>query len=161
MEGTSMESTTSVQGASTALEGLEDARSEAEEWNGDAELYSIVSRPPEVNARGENGGWQYAFVSESGGSIALIFYQGGESRGLQEPPIPAEQAEAISGDTLPVGDLIDSSEAIERSDEVRSYLGENPGGVSVSVDSATSDEPQWILQAQQGQLNERVPATEE
>lgn len=173
MEETSIESTsmedTSSQGAapedgdgmSTALEGIEEAQSEAESWNEDAELYSIVSRPPDVNAQGENSGWQYAFVSESGEAIALIFYRGGESQGLQEQPVPGAQAETISSDALPVGNLVDSSEALERSGEVQNYLEENPdSGISASVDSASSDEPEWILQAQQGQLNERVPAVE-
>lgn len=154
--------TTSDPGGSTALSGgLEAARSEAESWNEDAELYAIASLRPTVNAEGKSQGWLYSFVSESTGSVISIPYRGGEVRGAQGQGLPEGQVALIAEDTIPASEMIDSPEAIQRSEEVRSFLEENPQtGASVSVDAASEEEPQWILQVPQAQLQELIPATE-
>lgn len=149
-------------GGTTALSGgLDAARSEAESWNEDAELYAIASLRPTVNAEGENEGWLYSFVSESQNAVVSLPYSDGEVRATQGQELPEEQIELIASDTLPVGDLIDSPEAIQQSEDVQSYLQENPeAGVSASVDSASNEEPEWILIVPQEGLQDRVPAVE-
>ena len=177
MEETSMESTTMedtsgqgggapADGMSTALEGLEEARSEAESWNEDAELYAIVAQPEgnqlSVNAQGESGGgWLYSFISESASQTLSVPYVDGEVQQAQGQDFPEQQLQRISEDTLPVDRLVDSSEAMNQTEEVQSYLEENPGaGASAGVDSGTSDEPEWIFSVPQDGMQERVPAVE-
>ena len=178
MEETSMESTTmedtSAQGAapedadgmSTALEGLEEAQSEAKGWNEDAELYAIVAQPQgnqlSVNAQGESGGgWLYSFVSESASQTLSVPYVDGEVQQAQGQDFPEQQLQRISEDTLPVDRLVDSSEAMSQTEEVQGYLEENPGaGASAGMDSGTSDEPEWIFSVPQDGMQERVPAVE-
>lgn len=176
VESTSMETTsvedTSAPGASdgedmsTALEGLEAAQSEAEEWNEDAELYAIAAQPRgnelAVNAQGESsGGWLYSFISESASETLSVPYVGGEAQEAQGQSFPQEQLENIAGDTLPVDDLVDSPQAMSQTQEVQSYLEENPeAGASAGVDSGTSDEAEWIFSVPQDGMQDRVPAVE-
>ncbi len=150
------------QGPSTALSGgLEEARERAKSWNEDAELYAIASVPATVNAAGENGGWLYSFVSESAGAVISVPYTGGRLRQAQGQQLPEGQIRRISGDTLSTGDLVDSSEAIQRSDDVKSYLENNPqAGASAGLDSGSGDEPEWILSIPSEALQDRVSATE-
>lgn len=173
MEDTSMEGT-SMQGAApengdgmnTALEGLEEARSEAKSWNEDAELYAMVAQPQgnqlSVNAQGESGGgWLYSFISESASQTLSVPYVDGEVQQAQGQDFPEQQLQRISEDTLPIDDLVDSSEAMSQTEEVQSYLEENPdAGASAGVDSGTSDEPEWIFSVPQDGMQERVPAVE-
>lgn len=161
------EETTAGQGDSnggdtTALSGgLEEARSEAESWNEDAEIYAIASLRPKMNAEGENAGWLYSFVSESEGSIISIPYRNGEIQNTQGQELPAEQIDRLTELTLPVEDLVDTPEAVQRSEEVRNYLEENPqAGASAGVDSASRDEPEWILSVPEDGLQDRVSAVE-
>lgn len=151
-----------VSGGSTALSGgLEAARSEAESWNEDAELYAIASLQPTMNAEGENDGWLYSFVSESEGSIISIPYTGGGVQDVQGQELPEEQIDRISDITLSADEIVDTPEAIRRSEEVRSYLEENPdAGASAGVDSASRDEPEWILSLPDEGLQDRVSAVE-
>lgn len=165
MESTAMESTSGEQSASggdgltTALGSLDEARAEAESWNEDAELYAITVLRPNVNAEGENGSWLYSFVSESSGAVISVPYQNGQIREPREQQLPEQQISAIASDTLPVDKLIDSPEAIQRSEEVQNYLQENPdAGISASVDSASGDKPEWILIVPQERMQELVPA---
>lgn len=159
LAGDSAEQTTASGSGTTALSGMEEARREAEAVAPDAQLYSVVSSRPTVNAEGEASGWLYSFVSSSGGTLISVPFSGGEPQEAQEQELPDQQIEQISGDTLPVDELMDSPEALEQAGEVRSYLEENPeAGASFGVDSATSEEPQWIIQVPQAQLDERVPA---
>lgn len=178
MEETSMDSTsmedTSMQGAApengdgmnTALEGLEEAQSEAKSWNEDAELYAMVAQPQgnqlSVNAQGESGGgWLYSFISESASQTLSVPYVDGEVQQAQGQDFPEQQLQRISEDTLPIDDLVDSSEAMSQTEEVQSYLEENPdAGASAGVDSGTSDEPEWIFSVPQDGMQERVPAVE-
>lgn len=158
--GAPAEQTTASASGATALSGVEESRSEAEALAPDAELYSVVSSRPTVNAEGEAEGWLYSFVSSSGGTLISVPFSGGEPQQAQEQELPDEQIEQIAGDTLPVDELLDSPEALQEAGEVQSYLEENPeAGASFGVDSATSDEPQWIIQVPQAQLDERVPAS--
>ena len=151
---------------STALEGVEAARSAAEEWNEDAELYAIAAQPQgnqlSVNAQGESGGgWLYSFISESASQTLSVPYVDGEVQDAQGQSFPEQQLQRISEDTLSVDELVDSSEAMSQTEEVQSYLEENPGaGASAGVDSGTSDEPEWIFSVPQNGLQERVPAVE-
>jgi len=160
--GPDVERTADPRGSTALAGGLEAARSEAESWNADAELYAIVSLQPTVNAEGRSRGWLYSFVSESESSIISIPYTNGELRNAQGQGLPEGQIQLILEDTLPVEEMIDSPEALERSDEVRSFLEENPQtGASVSADAASrNEEAQWILQVPQAGLQETVPATE-
>lgn len=159
------EETSAGQGGSdgsTALSGgLEEARSEAESWNEDAELYAIASLRPTVNADGENDGWLYSFVSESEGSVISIPYSDGEVQSARGQELPEEQISRLTELTLSVDELVDSPEAIQSSEEVRSYLEENPqAGVSAGLDATSRDEPEWILSVPEEGLQERVPAVE-
>lgn len=158
-EQTTGSSSDSSSPGTTALSGVEEARSEAEAEAPDAELYSVVSSRPTVNAEGEAGGWLYSFVSSSGGTLISVPFSGGEPQQAQEQELPGQQIEQIAGDTLPVDELIDSPEALQEAGEVQSYLEDNPeAGASFGVDSATSEEPQWIIQVPEAQLDERIPA---
>jgi hypothetical protein len=151
-----------AQGPSTALSGgLEEARERAKSWNEDAELYAIASVPATVNAEGENSGWLYSFVSESAGAVISVPYTNDRLRQAQGQQLPEGQIRRISGDTLSTGDLVDSSEAIQRSDDVKSYLENNPQtGASAGLDSGSGDEPEWILSIPSQALQDRVSATE-
>lgn len=159
-EGTSAEQEDA--GLSTALSGgLDEARSEAESWSSDAELYAIASLRPTMNVDGENEGWLYSFVSESEGAVISIPYRGGEVQSARGQELPPEQIDRLTELTLPVEDLVDTSEAVQRSEEVRSYLEENPqAGASAGVDSASRDEPEWILSVPEDGLQDRVSAVE-
>lgn len=157
---TSVEETTE-QGSPTALSGgLEAARDSAKSWNEDAELYAIASLRPNMNVKGENGGWLYSFVSESEGSVLSLPYSGGEVRKVQAQELPPGQIERIASDTLSADELVDTPEAVQRSEEIRSYLEENPqAGGSAGVDSASGDGPEWILSVPTKGLQDRVSAT--
>lgn len=166
-EGTSMQGAAASGGdMSTALEGLEAAQSEAESWNDDAELYAIAAQPQgeqlSVNAQGESGGgWIYSFISESASETLSLPYVDGELQDAQGQSFPEQQLERISEDTLPIEDLVDSSQAMSQAEEIQSYLQENPdAGASAGVDSGTTDEPEWIFSVPQDGLQERVPAVE-
>lgn len=144
----------------TALSGgLGEARETAESWNDDAELYGIASLRATMNAEGENGGWLYSFVSESTGSVISVPYIDGQLRNAQGQELPEGQIRRIAGDTLSTGELVDSPEAVQRSDEVRNYLQENPeAGASAGLDSGSGDEAEWILSIPSEALQDRVPA---
>ena len=110
-----------------------------------------------MNVEGENAGWLYSFVSESDGSVISIPYSGGEVRNVQAQELPPDQIERIAGDTLSTEELVDTPEAVQRSEEIRSYLEENPqAGGSAGVDSASGDEPEWILSVPAEGLQDRV-----
>jgi hypothetical protein len=147
-------------GGVTALSGgLGEARQRAESWNDDAELYGIASLRATVNAEGKNEGWLYSFVSESTGSVISVPYVDGQLRNAQGQELPEGQIRRIVDDTLSISELVDSPEAMRRSDEVRSYLQENPGaGASAGLDSGSGDEAEWILIISSETLQERVPA---
>lgn len=147
----------------SALSGLEEANKLARRWQKDAELYSIASISPEVDAQGRSAGWLYSYVSSSGKGVALISVEKGKAEVTQKPPIPESQIRQISARTLPpAGKLIDSSEAIEDSEKVQSYIEKNPEArVSVGLDAFSSKEPSWILLSisQGGRVQDKVPAT--
>lgn len=147
-------------GGETALSGgLGEARERAESWNEDAELYAIASLRATVNAEGENTGWLYSFVSESKGSVISVPYVDGQLRNAQGQALPEGQIRRIADDTLSTGELVDSPEAIQRSDKVRSYLEENPeAGASAGLDSGSGNEAEWILSIPAEALQDRVPA---
>lgn len=147
-------------GGATALSGgLGEARERAESWNEDAELYGIASLRSTVNAEGENSGWLYSFVSESTGSVISVPYVDRQLRNAQGQELPEGQIRRIVDDTLPIRELVDSPEAIQRSDKVRSYLQENPeAGASAGLDSGSGNEAEWILSIPSEALQERVPA---
>jgi hypothetical protein len=151
----------SAAGPSTALsDGLQKARKRAKSWNGDAELYAIASVPATVDAEGKNSGWLYSFVSKSKGSVISVPYTNGRMRSAQGQGLPSGQIQRIAGDTLPVGDLVDSSEAIQRSDDVKNYLEKNPrAGASAGLDSGSGNKPEWILSIPSEALQDRVAAT--
>jgi hypothetical protein len=148
-------------GAVTALSGgLGEARERAESWNEDAELYGIASLRATVNVEGENSGWLYSFVSESTGSVISVPYVDGQLRNAQGQELPDGQIRRIADDTLPISELVDSPEAMQRSDKVRNYLEENPeAGASAGLDSGSGDEVEWILIIPAEALQDRVPAT--
>lgn len=148
-------------GGVTALSGgLGEARERAESWNDDAELYGIASLRSTVNAEGENEGWLYSFVSESTGSVISVPYVDGQLRNAQGQELPEGEIRRIANDTISTSELVDSSEAMQRSDEVRSYLENNPGaGASAGLDSGSGDEVEWILIIPSEALQERIPAT--
>lgn len=166
MEGTSTGSAlverTAAQTTSTALSGgLDEARSEAETWNKDARLYAIASLRPTMNAEGESKGWLYSFVSESAGSVISIPYTNGQVQSARGQELPADQVERIARDTLSPDKLVDTSEAIKRSAEVKNYLEENPQvKASAGVDSASRDKPEWILSVPAEGIQDRVSAVE-
>lgn len=147
-------------GGVTALSGgLEVSRERADSWSGDAELYAIASLPSTVNAEGENPGWLYSFVSESKGSVISIPYRDGRVTNAQGQALPDGQIRRIVDDTLSIRELVDSPEAIQRSDKVRSYLEENPeAGASAGLDSGSGNEAEWILSIPAEALQDRVPA---
>lgn len=147
-------------GGVTALSGgLGEARERADSWSGDAELYAIASLPSTVNAEGENPGWLYSFVSESKGSVISIPYRDGRVTNAQGQALPDGQIRRIVDDTLSIRELVDSPEAIQRSDKVRSYLEENPeAGASAGLDSGSGNEAEWILSIPAEALQDRVPA---
>lgn len=149
-------------GSSTAFgAGLEAARNEAESWNQDAELYAVASLQPNVDAQGESDSWLYSFVSESAGAVISIPYSGGSLRSGQGQELPGGQIRRIAGDTLSTGELVDTPQAIQRSEKVRRYLRENPrSGASAGLDSASADEPEWILSVPAEGIQERVSAVE-
>lgn len=99
-------------------------------------------------------------MSESTGSVLSIPYAGGRLRSAQGQELPEERIRQIANDTLPIGELVDSSEAMRRSDDVRSYLEQNPrAGASAGLDSGSSDEPEWILIIPSQAMQEEVAAT--
>lgn len=158
--GTNPQNDSASPGPSTALSGgLGEARERAESWNDDAELYGIASLQATVNAKGKNEGWLYSFVSDSTGSVISVPYVDGQLRNAQGQELPEGQIRRIVEDTLPISELVDSSEAIKRSDEVRSYLQENPeAGASAGLDSGSGNEAEWILSVPSEALQDRVPA---
>ncbi len=147
----------------SALSWLEEADELARGWRKDAELYSIASISPDVTAQGRSDGWIYAYVSTSEKGVALISVEEGKAEVTQKPPLPESQIQQISARILPPADrLIDSSEAIEDSEKVQSYIEENPEArVSVGLDAFSSREPAWILLSisRGGRVQDLVPAT--
>lgn len=147
----------------SALEGLAEADVVAGNWNKDAELYSIASVSPEVDAQGRSPGWLYSYVSEAGKGVALISVEKGKARLVQEPPVPESQLQNIYEDTLPSSErLIDSSEAMDQAAKIKTAIQKNPDSrVSAGLDAVSSNGPTWTLASisQSGPVQEQVPAT--
>lgn len=156
------ETTAESAGGATALAGVEEADERASEWNEDAELYAIASATPQLDAEGNSPGWLYTYVSESAGAVATVSVEGGAVAMDPEQELPEADIGFLSENALPpAGELLDSSEAIERSEEIGAILEENPGAeTAAGLDSVSGGEPVWLFSTVQGEerVEERIPA---
>lgn len=144
-----------------AFSAREKANEAAKRWQRDARIYSITAAP--VNAEGLSRRWNYAYVSRSAGAISVVMVSGGEVNRNPERQLPEQRIENITNDILPESRrLIDSTEAMQESGEIRKFLEEQPEArASMGLDSASSERPTWILSVlQQEEPRERIPATE-
>ncbi|MGI8649478.1 MAG: hypothetical protein ACR2KW_03740, partial [Rubrobacter sp.] len=144
-----------------ALEGVEAANKTATGWQDDARLYAIAAATPRLDAGGESPSWLYTYVSESAGAVASVTYS--EAEGARLDPaqqLPEADISYITENVLPdTSQLTNSTEAIDRTDEVLATLEEDPDiSASAGLDSAPGGEPQWIFATTQGEerVEERV-----
>ncbi|MBA2442614.1 MAG: hypothetical protein H0V53_09445 [Rubrobacter sp.] len=148
----------------SALAGLEDATSAAEEQQGDAALYAMAgAAPPEVDAGGLSGGWLYSFISPSTSSIIQVSVTTSEVEVLPEQELVEGFAQDIAAAVLPNPEEIkDSPQAVEESPEIREALESEPElALSAGLDSASSEDPVWILQVVGAErLDDRIDALE-
>jgi hypothetical protein len=149
---------------STALSNVEAADERAAEWNEDAELYSIASATPELGAEGNSPGWLYTYVSGSAGSVATVSVEDGTVAMDPEQELPEADINFLGENALPeAGELLDSSEAIEETEEVRTILEEEPASeTAAGLDSVSGGEPVWRFSTIRGEerVEETVPAVE-
>ncbi|MGH3090241.1 MAG: hypothetical protein ACRDSJ_23405 [Rubrobacteraceae bacterium] len=152
-------------GGVAALSGVEAANERASEWSEDAELYAVATATPSLDAEGNSPVWLYTYVSESAGAVATFPVEDGEAGMDPEQELPEPDIDFLSENALPPADeLIDSSEAVDETEEVGVVLEENPGAeVSVGLDSVSGGEPVWIFSTIRGEerVDERVPALAE
>ncbi len=141
----SVAESTSSGGGSTALSNVEAADERAVEWNEDADLYSIASATPQLDAEGRSPGWLYTYVSESAGSVATISVEDGVVAMDPEQELPEADINFLADNALPDADeLLDSSDAIKESGEVGTILEENPNSeTAAGLDSVSGGEPVW------------------
>lgn len=133
----------------SALAGLEEAAGAAGEWQEDAELYAMAgAAPPEVDAEGLSRGWLYSFVSPSTSSILQVSVTTSEVEVLPEQELAEGFAQDIANAALPdPRGIKDSPQALEESPETREALESQPElSLSAGLDSASSENPVWILQ---------------
>ena len=146
-----------------AFAGLRKAGSAAADWQKDAKLYAIASVVPKVDVEGRNPAWLYTYVSASAGAVKSIMVDGGKVRSLPEQKVPKESLNVLERKALPAPDkLIDSPEAMKRSNEVRKFLEKNPGAkASAGLDATSTPKPVWFLATVNGtrRIEEKVPAT--
>lgn len=166
-DGGGASESTSPEGAaegSTALSNVEAASERAMEWNEDAEMYSVASATPQLDAEGNSPGWLYTYVSESAGVVATVSVEDGVVAMDPEQELPEADIAFLSESALPPPEeLLDSSEAVGQSEEVGAVLEESPESeTAAGLDSVSGGEPVWILSTLQGEerVEERVPAVD-
>ena len=146
-----------------AFTGLRKADSAAADWRKDAKLYAIASVVPKVDAEGRNPAWLYTYVSASAGVVKSIMVDGGKVKSLPEQGVPKESLDLLERKALPAPEkLIDSPEAMKRSNRVRRFLEKNPGAkASAGLDATSTPKPVWFLATVNGnqRMEERIPAT--
>ena len=146
-----------------AFTGLRMADSAAADWHKDAKLYAIASVVPKVDAGGRAPAWLYTYVSSSAGTVKSIMVDGGKVKSLPEQGVPKESLSVLERKALPATDkLIDSPEAMKRSNEVKKFLKKNPGAKSsAGLDATSTPKPVWFLATVNGtrRIEEKVPAT--
>ncbi len=161
-EPSSPEGASSGGSGTTALSNIEAADERAMEWNEDAELYAIAALTPQLDAGGSSPGWLYTYVSESAGAVASVSHEDGEAAVDPEQELPEADIEFLSENALPpAGELLDSSEAIEESEEVGAVLEENPSSeTAAGLDSVSGGEPVWRFSTirDDERVEESVPA---
>lgn len=152
----------SAGGGSSALSNIEAADERAMEWNEDAELYSIASATPQLDAEGNSPGWLYTYVSGSAGAVATVSYEGGAVGMDPEQELPEADVEFLTQSALPPAEeLLDSPEALEESEEVGAVLEENPESeTAAGLDAVSGGEPVWRFSTIQGEerVEESAPA---
>lgn len=145
-----------------AFTGLRKAGSAAANWQKDAKLYAIASVVPKVDAEGRGPAWLYTYVSTSAGSVKSILVDGGKTKSLPEQAVPKESLNLLEQKALPASNkLIDSPEAMKRSNKVKKFLKDNPGAkASAGLDSTSTPKPVWFLATVNGtqRMEERIPA---
>lgn len=160
----SVTESTSSDGGSTALSNVEAADGRAMEWNGDADLYSIASATPQLDAEGRSPGWLYTYVSESAGSVATISVEDDVVAMDPAQELPEADVSFLAENALPDdAELLDSSDAIGESEEVGAILEETPDSeTAAGLDSVSGGEPVWRFSTIRGEerVEETVPAVE-
>ena len=145
----------------SALAGVEEAAAEARRWREDALLYAIATPEPALDARGRAPAWLYTFVSPSAGAVASVEVRGGEVRRLPEQRLPEPDIRNLRRNALPPpGRLLDSGEALRRTERVRELLAGDGRTASAGLDSLSGGGPVWIFATvgEGRRLEERVPA---
>ena len=146
-----------------AFTGLSKADSAAKGWEKDAKLYAIASVVPKVDAEGRGPAWLYTYISASADAVKSIMVDGGKVKSLQDQSVPQQSVDLLEQKALPSsGKLIDSPEAMKKSNRVRGFLKKNPGAKSsAGLDSTSTPKPVWILATVKGdqRIEERIPAT--
>lgn len=146
-----------------AFTGLSRADPAAKGWEKDAKLYAIASVVPKVDTEGRGPAWLYTYISASAGAVKSIMVDGGKVKSLPDQSVPKESVDLLEQKALPSsGKLIDSPEAMKKSNRVREFLKKNPGAKSsAGLDSTSTPKPVWILATVKGaqRIEERIPAT--
>ena len=84
-------------------------------------------------------------------------------KSLPDQSVLQQSVDLLEQKALPSsGKLIDSPEAMKKSNRVRKFLKKNPGAKSsAGLDSTSTPKPVWILATVKGdqRIEERIPAT--